>query len=847
MKNLNLLRSLVETQQYELLKQQSQKLYDEGLGISSLPLLSLAQAQLGQLKSAIQTLSLADTVKDQMDIDALVDLGAAYIVLFKIDEAIDLLKTIVKNYPQHALALARLGLCYMSKNEPEKACELFERSLILSPQRIAVAIHLITLSIHLKELVRAQQFFTQAYESLSQIQADLPKEIAVSHRQRLEMLQLQLWVQQLQFSKAEQWLDNRQESLGEDDYAFWLSHYATALAEIDKHAQAEDVLKEGLKKYSKNLHLVLQLSDLALIQGRTTHAIYLIEQGIKEDQDNPSLWSRLSNICVNQFEQRAHNAAEKAIKLSNNLTVSDDYPPERITALRLQAKNALALVKSHQQEYAEAETLFNELLTDNPHFVPALRGLGQQLMQQGRIDDAVKHYEHLKIIDPVSGHTALINARQFPEDIETLEKLDKAARIPSLEGSVRSGILFQLASAFEKRNNYDQAFAYAKEANEISKRFLHYNHKTHRKECARIRYAFSSTLYQHRPDCGVSSTLPVYVLGMPRSGTTLVEQIIAGHSQIFGAGELGAISCRIQGLNRWERHVGSGRQYPDCVDDLTPYVIEGIAKDILKELQDYAPDAKHIVDKLPHNFEHIGFIKFIFPKAKIISVRRDPRDIALSNYFTDYQAKHGGMGFAYDLTQIGEQLADHNLMMHHWQQVFPNEILEINYEDVVDNLEGNARKMLAYIGVDWEPEVLNFNKLERSIKTASVWQVRQPIYKTSKAKWKNYEKYLEPLIRGTNAKIKFNKIKMLSLPEPGFLTDGVDLYHKGELDAAELSFKKMLHHNPDHAACNYMTGLVYLSKGYMKEGVEQIKIALEKCPWQKEWSENLKKALSKKK
>jgi hypothetical protein len=134
------------------------------------------------------------------------------------------------------------------------------------------------------------------------------------------------------------------------------------------------------------------------------------------------------------------------------------------------------------------------------------------------------------------------------------------------------------------------------------------------------------------------------------------------------------------------------------VDDLTPYITRGIADGILDELRDLSesekPGAVHVVDKLPHNFENIGFIKFLFPKAKIISVRRDPRDIAISNYFTDYQAKHGGMGFAYDLTDIGEQLADHNLLMHHWHRLFPGEILEIHYEEVVDDLAGSARKLL---------------------------------------------------------------------------------------------------------------------------------------------------------
>lgn len=327
--------------------------------------------------------------------------------------------------------------------------------------------------------------------------------------------------------------------------------------------------------------------------------------------------------------------------------------------------------------------------------------------------------------------------------------------------------------------------------------------------------------------------------GRPRSGTTLVEQILAGHSQIFGAGELSIIPSRIQGLNRWERHVGSGRAYPDCVDDMTPYVTRGIADGILKELQEYAPEAKHVVDKLPHNFENIGLIKFFFPNAKIISVRRDPRDIAISNYFTDYQAKHGGMGFAYDLTDIGQQLADHNLLMHHWHQLFPGEILEINYEDVVEDLESSARKMLDYIGVAWEPQVLAFNELERPVKTASVWQVRQPVYKTSKAKWESYKNYLTPLIEGTNAKIEWEPIEMIALPEPGLLTEGIDLYKQDKLDEAEYCFKKLLHHIPNHATANFMVGLIYMHKNHLQEGVVLMEEGYKRCPWNRNWRKDL--------
>ena len=223
-------------------------------------------------------------------------------------------------------------------------------------------------------------------------------------------------------------------------------------------------------------------------------------------------------------------------------------------------------------------------------------------------------------------------------------------------------------------------------------------------------------------------------------------------------------------------------------------------------------------------------------------MRRDPRDIAMSNYFTDYAAKHGGMGFAYDLTWIGEQLADHNLLMHHWHQLFPGEILEVQYEDVVENTEAMARKMLQYIGVPWEPQVLNFNELNRPVKTASVWQVRQPIYKTSQAKWERYREHLAPLIAGTNAKITWDPIEMLTLPLPGLFTAAIDLYKEDKLDDAEYEFKKVLQHLPEHAAANFMVGLIYVRKGHLGEGIALMEKALKHCPWNDNWRHDLMQA-----
>jgi tetratricopeptide (TPR) repeat protein len=269
--------------------------------------------------------------------------------------------------------------------------------------------------------------------------------------------------------------------------------------------------------------------------------------------------------------------------------------------------------------------------------------------------------------------------------------------------------------------------------------------------------------------------------------------------------------------------------------------VERFAAKALAKLREFDPEADFIIDKLPHNFENIGLIKLLFPNAKIISVRRDYRDIALSNYFTDYQAKHGGMGFAYDLAWIRDQLLDHMLLMHHWNQVFPGEILEVRYEDVVEDTEGMARKMLDYIGVAWEPQVLGFDKLDRPVKTASVWQVRQPIYKTSKAKWMRYEQHLGPLIQNGQAEIKIAPITdMAHLPEPGLLIEANRLFEAGDLDAAEYAFKKLLHHVPGHITAQFMVGLIYARKGHVEEAITLVKGCVEKMPWKKTWVSALK-------
>lgn len=840
---IKILRQLADQQQFASLKANTAHYLEETGDDHAVPLLGLAYAQLGEQQAALEMVRQSEDLIASLDADAQVDLAGVYCLMWRIDDAVALLDPVLAAQPGHALAQARLAWCRMQLGDPENARHLYQHSAQLAPHRLPVWSALARLCIEDGDMATAQQALDAGIAQLQHIHAAMPEAAALLFTQQFRGLQLECWIAAGEQAQAEQWLEARRALVDERDWVELVAGYATLLASHDRHAEAEEAVRGALKHYPESLPLISQMAELAQLQGRTMQAVQLLRRAIvlakKQEKPEVAYWVRLSGACLHHFDAQARKAAENAVSLADEMTISDETPESMIRQFKLQAKNAMAQVESQGQHYEPAERLFNEILDENPYFLPALQGLGQQQMQVGKIAEAVALFERIKEVDPAKGYSSLINARRFPEDEETLQQIEKVARKPSLEGAVRAGLLLQLASAWEKRRDYDKAFALATEANDSSKKLLHYDANAHRQRCARIRHAFCRALYEHRSGHGVDSTLPVFVLGMPRSGTTLVEQIIASHSQIFGAGELGVIPGVIQGLERWERHTGSGRQYPDCVDDLSPYVTAGIANNVLKELQEYDPEAKHVVDKLPHNFENIGLIKFLFPKARIISVRRDPRDIAMSNYFTDYQAKHGGMGFAYDLEWIGEQLADHNLLMHHWHQVFPGEILEINYEDMVENTEAMARKMLDYIGVEWEPQVLNFNELDRPVKTASVWQVRQPIYKTSKAKWMRYEKHLAPLIAGTNKKIEWEPIEMVSLPESGLLNAGVALFNEKKLDEAEYEFKKLLHHIPEHAAANFMVGIVYAIKGHLQDAIPLMEKGHQKCPWNPDWRKDL--------
>lgn len=813
-------------------------------------LLALAHAQLGEHEQAQALIKSLPDTDPGLDRETRLDLAAVQIALGQFDTAVAALESLHAEGPEPSgLLLARLAWCRQQQGRLPEAQDLYALSVSLMPRPLT-CLNLGRLALRLASEPSGQGPTQAAVDAglalIDALSRDWPAAVLAHYRQQFLGLRLEAWLAAGQQAQAEHGLNEWRSQLDADDWVPLVLGFSSLLAGRDQPAAADEVLRQALRHCPENPDLLSQRAELAQVHGRFGEAAALLRRLLllarREGCPEIPLLCRLSAALLQVDEAEALRLAEEAVQALSTLQAGPVSPEPQLGLWSSLTRLALAQALSHAQRYDEAELHFRAALAAEPCHVPALLGLAQQQMQRGQIDEAILLFEQVAQLDPARGFSGLISARRFPEDEATLVELEALARRPSLEGRVRGGLLLQLATAWEARKDYARAFALAREGNAASRVQLSYDALAHRQRCARIRHAFGTELYKHRPHTGLATRLPVFVLGMPRSGTTLVEQILAGHSQIHGAGELGLIPQVIAGLDRWERNTGSGRNYPDCVDDLTPGVAQGIAGDLLKELQDYAPQARHVIDKLPHNFENIGLIKLLFPEARIISVRRDPCDIAISNFFTNYAAKHGGMGFAYDLDWIGEQLADHNLLMHHWNQVFPGEILEVRYEDLLADAEGQARRMLDYIGVVWEPQVLNFSELERPVKTASVWQVRQPIYTSSREKWRRYEPWLAPLIAATNRPIRWEPITMLSLPEPGLLGEGVACYRAGDLDAAEHRFKQLLHHLPEHAAANFMVGLIYVHKGHLADGIALMEQGLERCPWNKNWRSDLLRA-----
>ena len=302
-----------------------------------------------------------------------------------------------------------------------------------------------------------------------------------------------------------------------------------------------------------------------------------------------------------------------------------------------------------------------------------------------------------------------------------------------LEERVIAG--FALGKSLDDADRFDAAFAAFERANETYREMRaamgeRFDAEALNRQVNETIAAYTPAYFASVATWATPSELPVFIVGMPRSGTSLVEQIAASHSQVFGAGEL-------KDIGKLALELGASNRNWQCTD------VRRLADRHLEGLRVLGRGADRVIDKLPDNVFQLGLIATLFPSARVIFCHRDPRDIALSCFFQKFSA--GQLMFSYDLADCGNRYRETARLMAHWHRVLPLRMLDITYEALVADLEGESRRLIAFLGLEWEPACLDFHHTQRTVMTASSWQVRQPLYARSVGRWRRYEQHLDPL------------------------------------------------------------------------------------------------------
>ncbi len=490
-------------------------------------------------------------------------------------------------------------------------------------------------------------------------------------------------------------------------------------------------LEEAIKPYETAL--ALQADDVVtrINLGNVFHGLHRYTQSIQLYQQ--ALTMQPDNVQVHRHlgasYQRMGQTQEAMKCFEQALSLRPDYVDARI-------KLAEVLRELGRAEEALVQV---EQVTDlKPDETQAHVILALILRELGQAELAIERFERLLSTEPRCGHLYYQIAMLKPKQ-ELIPILEKLISDPSLPNGDAIFCHFALGNIHRGSNSFDQAFSHFLEANTLYRKTFVYDAKEHALLIDRLIKVYSKRFFQRKHQFGSASQLPVFILGMPRSGTTLVEQIISSHPKVYGAGELQAISAIILTISQQLEHANL---YPECMTLFDKEMAEEYSARYLQELALHSATAKHITDKFPGNYFKIGLIKTLFPDARIIHCQRNPLDSCISIFFHCIQ----DWKWSFELTELGQYYLDYQRLMSHWQKLFPGEIFTVQYEELVMDQERVSKQLIDYLGLEWDEKCLDFHNNERDVRTISNMQVRQPMYKNSMNRWKHYEKHLQPLI-----------------------------------------------------------------------------------------------------
>ena len=504
---------------------------------------------------------------------------------------------------------------------------------------------------------------------------------------------------------------------------------ATHLFAQGKFRESETIAKKILEENPREVNAGLLLGRIAIHARAFKQAEKLLKRVVEIAPKFIIAWHELGNALREQGKD------EEAIVLLEKVLEIDGE--NATTFYQLAAALAVA------GRTAESAKSYQKAVQIDPSLVGAYLGLGHTLKTMGDLEGGISAYKKARKLKPNIGEISfsLSNLKTFRFSDLEIEDMKRRLNNPKLDKPSKVAFSFSLGKSYEDSGDYDEAFQYYKMGNEIQRSLITYDPVQTEVSNDKLKEVFSSEFFQEisTTNPGNKDSSPIFIVGMPRSGSTLLEQILASHSQVDGTRELPDLGIVSQMLNNKEK----GTLYPGGIRKMQMSEIHDLGKTYLDRANRHRQGAPYFTDKMPNNFAHIGLIATIMPNAKIIDARRHPLDSCIGCF-----KQHWALGqtYAYDMFELGEFYLEYDSLMEHWNQVLPGKVLRVQYEDVVQDLEMQVKLILDYCDLPFEESCINFHQTKRSVATASSEQVRQPIYTKSLNTWKKFESHIDPLI-----------------------------------------------------------------------------------------------------
>ncbi len=512
------------------------------------------------------------------------------------------------------------------------------------------------------------------------------------------------------------------------------NNLAVVLTKLDQLEEAMAILNKVIAKSPRYAEAHANLGFALLILEKDREALACFDRALRAKPDYAEAYIGVA---------RAYHSMHELDLAEKHILKAQEIDPDMAESYSVSGTIYLA------QGLAElAKKSFKKALKIDPELASAKQGLGNVYLEEGKFKEAEKLF--VSNInggdDKVGSLFSLAQTKKVKAGDKVIALVEKEAeKINELPDNKKIYIHFALGKIYDDLGEYDKAFENFIEGCRLKRQKISYNAEQSKHNFTRTKEIFTKEFIKKNKGHGFKSDAPVFVLGMPRSGTTLTEQIIASHPAVHGAGEI----FDLLDLANWKGKK-PGPLFPENMANLTHEQLNAMGRSYAEGVIARDKKALKITDKMPANFFHIGLIHLILPDAKIVHVSRDPLDTCISCFTRLFSHNQNS---TYDLNELGLHYNNYNDLMDHWRKVLPKgAFYDIRYEDLVDDTEGQARKLIEYCGLEWDDECLKFHENKRNVKTASLAQVRQPIYKTSLARWKKYEKFLGPLIEGVSGK-----------------------------------------------------------------------------------------------